>query len=81
MKIGIYGVRDKVAASFGAPFTAVNDDVAKRQFAFAFNDKNSILATCPGDYELHLLAYMDNETGVIEGCPDVIIDRGSNYAV
>lgn len=81
MKSFLYGVRDKVAGSFGSPFMAVNDDVARRQFAFAFKDERSVLASSPGDYELHLIAEYNQETGEIVPIPDLIIARGDDYAV
>lgn len=81
MKSFLYGVRDKVAGTFGSPFMAVNDDVAKRQFAFAFKDERSLLASSPSDYELHLLGCFDQETGIIEPIADLIIARGDDYAV
>lgn len=81
MKSFLYGVRDKVAGSFGAPFMAVNDDVARRQFAFAFKDERSVLSSSPGDYELHLIGQFDQENGEVIPLPDLIIARGDDYVV
>lgn len=81
MENGIYCVRDLAANSFLAPFMAVSDEVALRQFAFAFKDDRSIMAANPGDFELFRIADFNQESGRIDPVDKIMIARGTDYAV
>lgn len=64
MKVSIYAVRD-IKNDFGAPFTATNDNVAKRMYQAEQKNKDSMLAQFPADFELWKLGDYDTKTGQI----------------
>jgi len=61
----IYAVHDYKARVFGNPYTAVNDDVALRDYSRACTDPNSDLSHFPADYSLFAIAAYDDATGAI----------------
>ena len=63
IKVFLYAYFDKKAHSFGAPFTAVNDEVAKRSFAGLIQDAGNRLAIL--DTDLYKIGVYDCDTGVI----------------
>lgn len=64
MKYGVYVIRD-VETGYLTPTIDVNDNSAKRNFAFAMNRPDSIMHFRPKDYSLHRIAEYDSETGVL----------------
>ena len=44
MKVKVYSVRDEKANSFGQPFFAVNDNIARRMFSDLVEDPKSMVA-------------------------------------
>ena len=76
----VYAIRDVVADKFFAPFIALNDDLAKRQFAFNFVDKSSIFAFSPQDFELYRIGFYDIDNGMLYSSNITKIDRGDEYA-
>lgn len=72
-------VRDIKLGSFAQPYFQQNEDVAKRSFNLAINDKrNENLYPIRDDLELWQLAEYDSESGRVnsKGMPRIIINRG-----
>lgn len=72
-------VRDIKLGAFAQPFFVANEDVAKRSFALAINDKrNENLYPIRDDLELWMLASYDNDSGRVDtkGMPKIIVNRG-----
>lgn len=60
--VQIYAIYDRLSASFGEPFPAVSDAVARRRFDY-------VMASAPmvsGDCDLYCIAAYDTTTGVVE---------------
>ena len=73
MIVGLYSYFDRKAHCYGAPFTAVNNDVAVRQFAGLIQDAGGRLAIY--DTELYKVGGFDSEKGfVYQGDPEFICD-------
>lgn len=66
MIVGLYSYFDRKAHCYGAPFTAVNNDVAVRQFAGLIQDAGARLAIF--DTELYKVGEFDGENGVVVPC-------------
>lgn len=79
MKLVVTCIRD-VLSGFGNPMYALNDAVAKRDFASLVNSetRSSQLSFAPGDFELYKLGLFDTETGHfdLEELP-VLLVRGN----
>lgn len=67
----IYSVRD-INMGFNQPFADVNDDVAKRGFAYAVNSTD-MMGFRPGDFDLYCLGEFDTNTGDIDCCIPTLI--------
>lgn len=66
MKYPMYAVRD-VHVGFNAPLTDINDNTAKRSFAYSVNNgSDSLMNFAPKDYDLYKIAEFDTESGHIE---------------
>ena len=63
MRVGLYSYFDRKAHCYGAPFTAVNNEVAVRQFAGLIQDAGSRLAIY--DTELYKVGEFDGDNGVV----------------
>ena len=73
MIVGLYSYFDRKAHCYGAPFTAVNNEVAVRQFAGLIQDAGGRLAIF--DTELYKAGAFDGATGeVYQGEPEFICD-------
>lgn len=73
MKVGLFSYFDRKAHCFGAPFTAVNNEVAVRQFAGLIQDAGARLAIY--DTELYKVGEFDCDNGVVVPCQtDFICD-------
>lgn len=73
MKVGLYSYFDRKAHCYGAPFTAVNNEVAVRLFAGFIQDAGARLAIY--DTEVYKVGEFDGDTGeVSEGDPEFICD-------
>lgn len=66
MTVGLYSYFDRKAHVFGAPFTAINNDVAVRQFAGLIHDAGGRLAIL--DTELYKVGEFDGDNGVVVPC-------------
>lgn len=63
MIYGLYSIRD-VKTGFLPPTTDVNDDSAKRNFAFAFKE-DSLFVFARSDYSLYKIAEYDTDSGQV----------------
>lgn len=73
MIVGLYSYFDRKAHCYGAPFTAVNNDVAIRQFAGLIQDAGERLAIY--DTELYKVGGFDVDLGeVYQGDSEFICD-------
>ncbi len=63
MIVGLYSYFDRKAHCYGAPFTAVNNDVAVRQFAGLIQDAGGRLAIY--DTELYKVGEFNGDNGVV----------------
>lgn len=77
MMTSIYTVRD-IKNDFGTPFTAANDNVAKRMYQAEQKNKDSMLAQFPADFELWKLAEYDTKTGQLYPSMDNIAVQGES---
>ena len=66
MIVGLYSYFDRKAHCFGAPFTAVNNDVAVRQFAGLIQDAGGRLAIY--DTELYKVGEFNGDNGIVTPC-------------
>ncbi len=71
MRVGLYSYFDRKAHCYGAPFTAVNNDVAVRQFAGLIQDAGARLAIY--DTELYKVGEFDADNGVVVSSPNEFI--------
>lgn len=65
MRMNLYSVLDVQVKSFCPPFSAVNDAVAKRDFAYAANDLTTNVGRYPSDYKLYCIGSFDDEIGEV----------------
>jgi len=54
---------DNKTQVFCAPFVAITQAAALRDFAYAANDKSTSVGKYPTDYTLYLIGEFDDETG------------------
>ena len=64
MIYGIYSVRD-AKTGFLPPTTDVNDDSARRNFAYAFSKQDSLFVFASSDYSLYKLGEYDTDSGQV----------------
>lgn len=77
MKVSIYAVRD-IKNDFGTPFTAANDNIAKRMYLAEQKNKDSMLAQFPADFELWKLADYDTKSGQLYPSMENIAVQGAD---
>lgn len=65
MKLKMYSIQDIKSDSFAPPFTANNEEVAKRTVQQALQGE-SLLSSYPEDYRLFEVGTFNNTTGEIE---------------
>ncbi|WNK12880.1 MAG: nonstructural protein [Microvirus sp.] len=63
--MNLYSIYDSVTGKFNQPFTAINDNSAKRSFERLAGDASSDIHFRPVDYTLYALGEMDEQTGVL----------------
>lgn len=61
----LVSVYDKKAQTFSAPFSAINEQVAIRQFGDAVRDTNTAICAHPEDYQLYKMAEFRENIGII----------------
>ncbi|MBS6276025.1 MAG: hypothetical protein KH423_07470 [Actinomycetaceae bacterium] len=65
----LVSVFDKVANLYSPVMVEVNKESAIRNFKIGAK-QNAQISACPGDYELRLVGFWDDETGKIVGYSD-----------
>ena len=62
----IYSLKDSKAGTFGNPFVASNDEMARRMVSdFVNNSGDSVVSLHPEDFSLYILGSYDVHTGEI----------------
>lgn len=64
MTYSVYAIRDKYT-NFMSPAIDMNDDSAKRNFAFAINNNPGVMNFAPADYDFYRIGVFDSKTGDI----------------
>lgn len=67
MKLNLYTIRD-IKSAFGSPFTAQNDEVAKRIFGTAVLSSDNDIYRYPEDFSLYCNGVFDGCDGTIDSC-------------
>lgn len=62
-KAGIYVVFDKVAGTYGEPFTSVNDATAIRRFNYLMANSKMVANDC----QLYGIGWFNIESGSVDG--------------
>ena len=62
MLYSVYCIRDKYTG-FMSPAVDMNDDSAKRNFAYAINNNPGVMNFAPSDYDFYRVATFDSKTG------------------
>lgn len=65
MNYKIFAIRDKYT-SFMSPAVDINEEAAKRNFAYAINNNPGVMNFAPSDYDLYQIGTYDSESGVID---------------
>lgn len=79
MKIRSYCVYDAAAQVYLNPFFCPNDQVAKRAFHQAANERGHDFAKFAPDYTLFFVGTFDDETGELVGVPPVSLGNALQY--
>jgi len=66
LKQGIFAIKDSAAGTYSNPFIQRTRAEALRSFTHTAKDAQGRIAKSPGDYDLFLLGFYDEETGSIE---------------
>lgn len=69
----VYSIFDKKVSAYGQPFFAKNDGAAMRLVMASTTERNSLLATFPGDYQLERIGSWDDEKGVLEPSKPAVV--------
>lgn len=73
MKKNVYAVRDSAVEIYGNPFIAINHTSAVRDFDHACRDPQSQMSVFPSDFSLWHIGTYNDDSGLIEACPPVMI--------
>lgn len=63
MKINLYSLKDTKLGKFCQPFTAPNDEIAKRMLNSTINAGGNNIAEYPEDFQLFKLGHYEEDTG------------------
>lgn len=66
MRFNVYCMRD-VKTGYLTPTFELNEGVARRNFAFAVTNKDSLFYANPEDFELYCIGSFDTESGSLVG--------------
>lgn len=66
MIVCLFGVRDRSADCFGAPFSSNTESMAIREFQQACKDPAHAFAKWPTDFSLYKLGYFNDNSGKVE---------------
>lgn len=83
MKMPVYSERD-IAVGFGYPYVAMNDTVAKRNFAYKINNADyNLMNFSPKDFDLYKVGTFDTDTGLVsvENIPELVCSGISVFGV
>lgn len=61
----LYSLKDKYTG-FTNPVVSMNDDSAKRDFAYAVNNNPGVMNFSPVDYDLYRIGTFDSQNGDIK---------------
>lgn len=75
MIIKVYAIKDKLQG-FLTPTCNVNDECAKRDFAFALNNNPGIMNFSPKDYDLYRIGEYNSDSGEIDKTLPIFICSG-----
>lgn len=74
MIYNVYAIQD-ACVGFLTPSFDFNDGSAKRNFAHAMRNSQSLFNSHPQDFSLYRIGAYDSDVGVIDGCtPEKICD-------
>lgn len=79
MNFMVHVIKDTITGKYHFPFYSPNEMAAKRTFANAVNQKDSMLHTYPQDFQLLHVGSFSDETGVLVGIQPVIIGVGTEF--
>lgn len=65
-KLFLLAVRDSAMQAFAAPMCFPSMGLAQRTFRDEVNRKESQINLHPDDYELYMLGYFDEDSGILE---------------
>lgn len=78
MKYCVYAIFDSAIKTFSAPQTTSHRGAALRGFGDAVNNKETVFAGHPDDYDLYILGEFDDQTGLFStGAPEALV-RGKD---
>ena len=81
-KVNLYVIYDAVAETFSmSPFTAINDNEAKRFFCMTMKDANNAISENPHDFSILRVGKYDRITGEIKDTPHVKVLSGAEALV
>lgn len=63
--MNLYSIYDSVTGKFGQPWSAVNDNAAKRAYERLSQDKTTDIHFRPKDFTLYALGELDESTGIL----------------
>lgn len=66
MEGNLYSVKDTKLGKFGIPFTAPNDEIAKRNLISTIRAGNNNIAEFPEDFQLFKVGTMNDDTGELK---------------
>lgn len=64
MKQRLYSIRD-LKAGFWQPNVQMNDEVAKRNFAFSVSNNEGVVGFQPSDFDLFYIGEFEEKTGTL----------------
>lgn len=81
MKLMVYSVFDKKAATYSRPFFSVNHAVAIRDFGDAVNDPKNPNVKHVDDFDLYFVGTFDDLTGALIGENAMCLCTGASMVV
>lgn len=76
---GMYSVFDAKAESFGVPFYAENDNVARRIFGDAATGKDTMLHAHPEDFFLYKVGEFRSDEGLVVPCKVISLAKATDF--
>ena len=66
MKVNLYSIKDTKLGKYCQPFTAPNNEIAKRMVTSTIRAGGNNIADYPEDMQLYKLGHYDEDTGILE---------------